>query len=185
MTIMQQMMIMLIITTIVITFFMTTFILCLMALHLKDNICICVSISVRSSSPWNPYTLFVDLISMFEPPADVLEIERHLKESDVTGPVYHKELFLSLMELKGMFVYKRKVKPNYLSFKELLFDSGLHSEQLALVDMLVLLKASKVVGDTRSSFSAFIKEYRHLVGYSNETFRSVENGNFNFFVFTP
>lgn len=50
---------------------------------------------------------------------------------------------------------------------------GLHSEQLALVDLLVLARAARFVGDSRSTFSIFLRERRALAGVPRATFHSV------------
>jgi hypothetical protein len=61
--------------------------------------------------------------------------------------------------------------------------TGLHSEQLALLDLLVLSRARLFVGDGRSSFSGFTQHYRVLHGFSNDTFINIRPRN-KFFVFT-
>ncbi len=54
-----------------------------------------------------------------------------------------------------------------------MWPAGLHSEQLALVDLLVLFRVEALVGDTASSFSTFAREYRALHGIPKNTFSSV------------
>ncbi len=56
----------------------------------------------------------------------------------------HKEMYLNNMEL-----------------------AGLHPEQLALVDFMVLVQARKFVGLGGSTFSTFVQEYRHVLKISN------------------
>ena len=52
--------------------------------------------------------------------------------------------------------------------------AGLHSEQLALVDMLVLAEAQAAVGHCMSSFSSFLRELRALRGAPKPSMRFVE-----------
>ena len=51
--------------------------------------------------------------------------------------------------------------------------AGFHTEQLALIDLLVMLKAQVLVGDDASSFSAFAREYRAMQGIPKGTYFSV------------
>lgn len=51
--------------------------------------------------------------------------------------------------------------------------AGLHSEQLALIDFIVLSRAERLLGDSRSTFSMFLREYRLLRGMPRETFFAV------------
>lgn len=58
-----------------------------------------------------------------------------------------------------------------LIYKELFLTPedlhGLHAEQLALVDFLVLVKANRFVGISTSTFSVFIREYRHIMSIAD------------------
>ena len=62
-------------------------------------------------------------------------------------------------------------KENFLSDEEL---SSLHSEQKALVDLLVLAKAHAFVGFKPSTFSFFASQYRTLSGFSPDSSVLVE-----------
>ena len=52
--------------------------------------------------------------------------------------------------------------PQFLTAAEL---SGLHSEQRALVDFLVLAAGRRFVGFEESTFSLFVREWRYLHGH--------------------
>jgi hypothetical protein len=52
-------------------------------------------------------------------------------------------------------------KEMYLSKQE---TAGLHSEQLALIDFLVLVQSRAFVGIGTRSYSMFLREYRHVMG---------------------
>jgi hypothetical protein len=58
------------------------------------------------------------------------------------------------------------VKEDYLAANEV---EGLHSEQKAMVDLLVLAHADKFVGTKRSAFSYMARELRQLDGHSPST----------------
>ncbi len=62
--------------------------------------------------------------------------------------------------------YARRLvhKEMFLSAKEL---QGLHSEQLALLDFLVLVHSNNFVGISTSTFSVFLREYRHVTGFAD------------------
>lgn len=62
---------------------------------------------------------------------------------------------------------------------------GLHSEQLALVDLLVLARATRFVGDSRSTFSIFLRERRALAGVPRATFHSVAEHDDGRLAFAP
>jgi hypothetical protein len=66
-----------------------------------------------------------------------------------------KEATARLAPYCAAIVYKEK----YLARADL---EGLHPEQLALIDFLVLASARHFVGISVSTFSVFIREYRHL-----------------------
>lgn len=78
-----------------------------------------------------------------------------------------------LSELKAAHVMGRAFH------KEALFAastwSGFNSEQLALIDLLVLLKAERVVGHCRSSYSWFLLELRALHAISKGTFDMINH----------
>ena len=67
---------------------------------------------------------------------------------------------------------------SYVTFKEDFLDEtqlmGLHSEQKALVDLLVLAKAIAFVGFEPSTFSFFASQYRVLQGHKPESSVLVE-----------
>jgi hypothetical protein len=54
----------------------------------------------------------------------------------------------------------------YLSEQE---THGLHAEQLALVDLLVLSRARAFVGLNSSTFSILVREHRQLMGYGKRS----------------
>lgn len=63
--------------------------------------------------------------------------------------------------------------------------AGLHSEQRALVDLLVLVRAEAFVGDSRSSFAGFAAELRALQGLPRSTFFELNKKDIKFFAFAP
>jgi hypothetical protein len=65
------------------------------------------------------------------------------------------------------------VQPCTLTAAALCGAAGLHSEQLALVDMLVLARGKKFVGSCWSTFSTFTRDLRALRGLPKSTFLSV------------
>ncbi|GAB4821431.1 hypothetical protein N2152v2_008477 [Parachlorella kessleri] len=83
---------------------------------------------------------------------------------------------LSAAGVCGTLLYKEMLLPHE-AFQ------GLHSEQLALVDLLVLTRAQKLVGDGRSSFAGFLNQYRVLQGQPRDSFYNIQP-RFNPFVFT-
>lgn len=58
-----------------------------------------------------------------------------------------------------------------LLYKELFLPPGdlhgLHAEQLALVDFLVLVNAKRFVGISTSTFSVYVREYRHIMNLAD------------------
>lgn len=85
----------------------------------------------------------------------------------------HTPLYIA----SGLFTYNDRSKTDHMKFKlapyasrlfwkELFLPasvvSGLHSEQLALIDFLVLVRAKAFVGTSYSTFSLFVREYRHV-----------------------
>ncbi|GAB4823808.1 hypothetical protein N2152v2_010854 [Parachlorella kessleri] len=85
-----------------------------------------------------------------KPPKAIEQLERRFKEQGVLAKMHHKLALLPPEQLQGF-----------------------HSEQLALIDLLVLLKSQVLVGDAASSFSAFVREFRAVQGISKDTFVSV------------
>lgn len=92
---------------------------------------------------------------------------RHFKEVvynfDAGNTVFIAGAFNETIEAEiGSFFERRVVTKRMLLGESQL--SGLHSEQLALLDFLVLTKAQYFVGFVASSMSYFCQEYRMLLG---------------------
>ena len=51
--------------------------------------------------------------------------------------------------------------------------AGFHSEELAVMDLLVLSRAEVFVGDVISTFSTYTRELRALQGIPKNTFYSI------------
>ncbi|GAB4823327.1 hypothetical protein N2152v2_010373 [Parachlorella kessleri] len=85
-----------------------------------------------------------------KPPAEIKALEDRLRAEGVLGTMLHKQQLLEPTRL-----------------------AGFHTEQLALIDLLVMLKAQVLVGDDASSFSAFAREYRAMQGIPKGTYFSV------------
>ncbi|GAB4821677.1 hypothetical protein N2152v2_008723 [Parachlorella kessleri] len=101
----------------------------------------------------------------YESEAAIQALEGRLSREGVCGSLLHQQLFLA---------------PEVIA--------GLHLEQRALVDLLVLSRAGKLVGDTRSTFSQFARELRALHGLPKHTFFSVTPGyslGSDYRIFTP
>jgi hypothetical protein len=60
--------------------------------------------------------------------------------SSYGSKVVHKEMYLTDMEIRSM-----------------------NPEQLAMVDLLVLVHAKRFVGLSASAFSTYVREYRHVM----------------------
>jgi hypothetical protein len=100
----------------------------------------------------------------------------HMRELgyDASTPLYAASGLLSYNDTNSLHTYTEQlrgdgvcsrvvVKEDYLSTDEL---AGLHSEQKALMDLLVLARADKFVGTKRSAFSYLARELRRLGGQS-------------------
>ena len=97
---------------------------------------------------------------------------RHFKEVvynfDADNTVYIAGAFNESIEAEmGSFLERRIITKRIVLGEELL--SEFHSEQLALLDFLVLSKAQYYVGFVASSMSYFCQEYRVLLGHNRLT----------------
>lgn len=79
------------------------------------------------------------------------KLSTNMKHKGLCSEIYHKEQFLEDPELQS-----------------------LHSEQKALVDLLILARANRFVGFEPSTFSFFVSQYRILLGLDPKSSVSVE-----------
>ncbi|KAI8462190.1 MAG: hypothetical protein J3K34DRAFT_450571 [Monoraphidium minutum] len=110
-----------------------------------------------------PLSLFINAMKSFgynsEAPvyvaSGVFTSEDTSEQANVTGTLVINEVVSTVLH-KKQFVPRGTLQ-------------GLTSEQLALIDLLVLSRADKVVGHCQSSFSWFLMEWRALHGLPRNT----------------